>query len=361
MGEEMIGNVAGRAEPILATDIKLFSEPTKSLEPTLQLLARSAACVPIIENNKVLGVLGAFSTHENEFHEEDIHLLQMMSQAASAAVRNAWLFDQIDKQRATILAAVNMLPQPMMIVDQDGKIIVSNRAADAMLNDIHASWNGKGGTNKSSLVSLTTLMSDLAESKWHTKELIVGDKVYVATLEYASMVGTVILMQDVTDPVTGTSSHRHFQDMAQQAFEQAKRYKKPLSALAVGLDDLKRVINDQGSVTANQILKGLATELRSFLRTPDILGRYQDNEFVVLLPETNLENAIVVAERIVGAISKKSIMIENHKVPFKLSIGVATLDFQTDTSIDILMRKADEASMPARNDHNWQIKVYKNA
>ncbi len=361
IGHELIGEVASRAEPILATDIKLFSEPTKTLEPTLQLLARSAACVPIIENNNVLGVLAVFSTKENEFDEEDINLLQAFSQAAAAAIRNAWLFEQVDNQRATILAAVNMLPHPMMIVDQEGKIIVSNKAADVMLNELHSSQNGKEGTHGGFVMPLTTLMSGLSESKWCTKEIIVGNKVYIATLEYASMIGTIILMQDVTDPVTGTSNHRNFHDLAEQAFQQSKRYTKPLAALIIGLDDLRRVINEEGHAIGNQILKGLASELRSFLRTPDILGRYQENEFIVILPETNLESAKVVAERIVRLMSKKNIIAENYKMVSKLSIGIAVLDLEKDDSVDIFMGKAYGAFTLAKNDSKCQIKIHKDA
>lgn len=359
MGEEIIGAVASRAEPNLATDIKLFSEPTNSAEPTLQLLARSAVCVPIVENKNVLGVLAVFSKRENEFDEEDIHLLQIFSQAASAAIRNASLFEQVDKQRSTILAAVNMLPHPMMIVDQDGKIIVSNKAADTMLREVHSSINGKDISNPALLTPLTKLMHGLSESKWRTKEIVFGDKVYVATLEYASMIGTVILMQDVTDPVTGTANHRHFHDLAEQAFQQARRYAKPLTALIIGSDDIKRAINQQGQAIGNKILKGFAAELRGFLRTPDILGRYQENEFIVILPETSLENAKFVADRIIASMFKKSIAAESYNMIPKLRIGIATLDSKKDTSLEVLMEKAYGAFALTKNDNKHQISIYK--
>jgi diguanylate cyclase (GGDEF)-like protein len=303
--------------------------------------------------------LAAFSTQENEFDEKDIELLQIFSQAASSAIRNAWLFEQVDNQRATILAAVNMLPHPIMIVDQDGKIIISNKAANAMIEELRPSINEDGDSKQKYPMPLTTLMNGLSESKWRTKEIIVGDKVYVATLEYASMVGTVILMQDVTDPVTGTSNHRHFHELAEQAFQQAKRYTKPLAALTIGLCDLREVIIEQGYTMSNQVLKRLAAELRGFLRTPDILGRYLENEFVVVLPETNLENAMAVAGRIVRSMSKKSIVIENYKIVPELTIGVAMLDFNKDDSIDVFIDKAHQTYMTAKSEKR-QIKVRQN-
>lgn len=355
-GEELIGDVASRAEPVLAADIKLFSESTKSIEPTLQLLARSAVCVPIIENNNVLGVLAAFSKKENEFEEEDIKSFQTFALAGAAALRNVWLFEQVDKQRATILAAVNMFPHPIMIVDQEEKIIVSNKAADALLNEIHSSKNGKDGSNSSCLLPLVALMNGLAESKWCTREITVGDKVYVATLEYASMVGTIILMQDVTDPVTGTCNRSHFHDLAEQAFQQAKRYVKPLAALVIGLEDLERIINEKGHAISNQILKEMASQLRGLLRTPDILGRYQDDKFIVILPETTLENARVVAERITKLYRKSGFAGTDQVLP-KLTIGATMLDFTNDDSVDTLIEKAYRAYTSVKNNKRYQTKV----
>jgi diguanylate cyclase (GGDEF)-like protein len=308
-----------------------------------------------VDNDKVLGVLAVFSTRENEFDADDIRTLQTFAQAASAAIRNAWLFEQIDKQRATILAAVNMLPQPMMIVDQDGKIIVSNKAADTMLSDVHSSSNEE--CNKWSLISL---IHGLSESRWCTKEIIVGEKVYVATLEYASMVGTVILLQDVTDPVTGTSNYRHFQDLAEHAFQQAKRYRKPLSALVIGLNDFQRIIDEQGHEVANQVLKRLAIEFRGFLRTPDILGRCHENEFMVFLPETNLENAKVVAERIKQSMSKKVIETKSCKLMPKLTIGTAMLDTNIHDSVKVFMESAYGEFMLVNNNHKSPRKIFPN-
>lgn len=357
LGEELIGSVASHAEPIVATDIKLFSQRTNTFEPTLQLLARSAACVPIIRNDNVLGVLAVFSKRENEFDEEDVDLLQIFSQAAAPAIWNTWLFEQVDHQRTTILAAVNMLPHPIMIFDQNGKMILSNKATDAMLNEVHSSTVGKEDLNNRSIKPLAALMNGLSESKWCTKEIVVGDKVYIATLEYASMVGTAILMQDITDPVTGTFNQRHFNNLAEQAFQQAKRYANPLAALMVGLEDFDRIINEQGYVTGNQILKSLASQLRGFLRTPDILGRYQNDKFIIILPETTSENAKVVAERIIK-LSKNSNLTESYKVKTHLKVGVTILDPKNDDSIHTLIEKAYNSYTLARNDKRCHIKVY---
>jgi diguanylate cyclase (GGDEF)-like protein len=168
------------------------------------------------------------------------------------------------------------------------------------------------------------------------------------------------LLQDVTDPVTGTSNYRHFQDLAEHAFQQAKRYRKPLSALVIGLNDFQRIIDEQGHEVANQVLKRLAIEFRGFLRTPDILGRCHENEFMVFLPETNLENAKVVAERIKQSMSKKVIETKSCKLMPKLTIGTAMLDTNIHDSVKVFMESAYGEFMLVNNNHKSPRKIFPN-
>jgi diguanylate cyclase (GGDEF)-like protein len=360
IGEEIIGEVASSGEPLLASDIKLFSEPSNTPQPTLQLIARSAACVPIMENDKVLGVLGVFSIKENEFSEDDVNLLEIFSQSATTAIRNAQFFEQIERQRATIFAAINMLNHPMVVLDQNKKLVICNKAAESLLNKI-SSIIQKNGTTDDPSMYLISLIEGFSEGKRGTKEIIIGENVYVATLEHASLVGTVVLMQDVTDPVTGTFNVQHFNSVAEQVFQSAKRYSKPLVAFVVGLKDLDAIINKQGYAARALILKELAFHLREFLRTTDILGRFRDDEFVIILPETTLEIAQYVAERILNSLAEKKASVENRKIPLNLRIGVAMLDIEDDPSIGKLVYKAYKAYTLAKNSGRKKIMLYDNA
>jgi diguanylate cyclase (GGDEF)-like protein len=101
----------------------------------------------------------------------------------------------------------------------------------------------------------------------------------------------------------------------------------------------------------------LASQLRGFLRTPDILGRYQNDKFIIILPETTSENAKVVAERIIK-LSKNSNLTESYKVKTHLKVGVTILDPKNDDSIHTLIEKAYNSYTLARNDKRCHIKVY---
>jgi diguanylate cyclase (GGDEF)-like protein len=353
IGEEIIGEVASSGESLLASDIKIFSETSN----THQLLAHSAVCVPLIENDTVIGILGVFSVKENEFDEEDVSLLETFSHSATVAIRNALLCEQMEHQRAAIVAAINMLNHPMMVLDQNEKLVLSNKAAESILSVI-SSTNELNGSTTDPSRQLVSLVKGFSEGKRRTGEIIIGEKVYMATLEQASLVGTVIILQDVTDPVTGTSNIQHFNSIAEQAFQAAKRYSKPLAAFVIGVDDLDKIIDKQGYASREKILKELAFHLRGFLRTPDILGRLRDDEFIIIFPETTLASAEVVAERILKLLSKKKILIENRKISLKLRGGIAMLDHENDPSIGKLVYKAYKAFTSAKNSRGKKIMVH---
>jgi signal transduction histidine kinase len=201
IGEGIIGKAAQTMEPQLGKDVEIHSGvPDGSAEQkdtTLQLIAHSTACIPLIMKNKVIGVLAVFSKTPGCFGEEDLKLLQAFAHPAAAAVQNAQLFSYIEAQWATVLATVNMLPHPLMIVNQQGELVVSNKAAETLLKEVRDQAQQAGDPHVQSK-PLLQLLEGLSESRWRTREITVGDRVYVTTVEDASWVGTIILMQDVT-------------------------------------------------------------------------------------------------------------------------------------------------------------------
>jgi len=106
---------------------------------------------------------------------------------------------------------------------------------------------------------------------------------------------------------------------------------------------LEKIIDKQGYAAQELILKELAFHLRELLRTSDILGRLHDDKFVIILPQTTLENAQVVAGRILKLLPMKKVLVEGQKISLKLKLGMAMLDFENDFSIGNLVYKAYKA------------------
>lgn len=105
------------------------------------------------------------------------------------------------------------------------------------------------------------------------------------------------------------------------------RYGHPISAMMVDLDHFK-VINDRyGHAAGDQVLQGIARRCGEHLRKIDILGRYGGDEFAILLPETDLDDAVQAAERLRIVIAASPVLTEsNQQLTTTVSIGVATLD-----------------------------------
>lgn len=128
-----------------------------------------------------------------------------------------------------------------------------------------------------------------------------------------------------TDELTGLHNRRYFFELAEHEFDRAQRYARPLSAIMIDIDHFKQVNDTYGHAVGDQVLRAVAERCRCNLREVDVLGRYGGEEFVVLLPETELEAARQAAERLRRQVGQTSISTDQAPVTITLSLGVATL------------------------------------
>lgn len=154
--------------------------------------------------------------------------------------------------------------------------------------------------------------------------------------------------QATTDALTGVINRRHFFDLAESIFKQTRRYQRDLAALMIDLDHFKKINDQHLHRIGDQVLIGIADLIQSQIRSPDILGRYGGEEFVILMPETNLENAQNAAERLREAVDSHPVDTDIGPVAITISIGVATFERIHDVSIDLLINRADQALYAAK-------------
>ena len=151
-----------------------------------------------------------------------------------------------------------------------------------------------------------------------------------------------------TDPLTATQNRRAFLDAAQEIFSLAKRYGHPLSLLMIDADHFKAINDGYGHQVGDMVLVRLAQVTRSCLRTTDRLGRFGGEEFVVLLPESDQDSAIEVAERLLTVVRAQLVADgKGGEVTFTVSIGIGSLTSQMMTFNDLL-RTADVALYEAK-------------
>lgn len=131
------------------------------------------------------------------------------------------------------------------------------------------------------------------------------------------------------DVLTNALSRFYIVKRAQEEIERARRTGRPLAVLLIDLDHFKNVNDTYGHLAGDATLQWIVETCQSTLREIDLLGRMGGDEFLVLLPETSLEKADEIANRMIQKVNQSEIKIANNKV-IKTSISVGIALYQPD-------------------------------
>jgi diguanylate cyclase (GGDEF)-like protein/PAS domain S-box-containing protein len=160
-----------------------------------------------------------------------------------------------------------------------------------------------------------------------------------------------------TDPLTGADNRRSFLKKGTQELLRAKRYKHPFSLFMIDVDHFKKVNDTHGHNCGDEVLKALVIESCRILRSSDLFGRMGGEEFAVILPETDLETAIEVADRLRLGLSKLRVEAETNAIDFTVSIGLTTLKEETDTIVAVMGRADKALYMAKENGRNRLVEL----
>jgi diguanylate cyclase (GGDEF)-like protein len=127
-----------------------------------------------------------------------------------------------------------------------------------------------------------------------------------------------------TDGLTGLTNHRTFQARLDEHLAQAQRYGKKASLLLCDIDHFKAVNDTYGHPAGDHVLRGVARTLAREARATDVVARYGGEEFAVVMPETDAQGALVIAERIRERIAALVFETEQGPLRVTLSLGIAT-------------------------------------
>ncbi len=156
----------------------------------------------------------------------------------------------------------------------------------------------------------------------------------------------------VTDALTGLYNRHKLQDSLETEVERAKRYSRPLSIIMIDMDKLKALNDTFGHAAGDVALKLVAKSIQRSIRKVDLGTRFGGDEFIILLPEADRDEAAAVAKRIREAIS--AIEFESGKL--SVSMGVVQWHVGFDTSKDFV-HAADEAMYLAKRTEGERIHV----
>jgi diguanylate cyclase (GGDEF)-like protein len=149
------------------------------------------------------------------------------------------------------------------------------------------------------------------------------------------------------DAMTGLYNRRHFLTLADAEWDRFQRYQRPLSMLMLDIDHFKLVDDRYGHAAGDAVISSVANACQESKRSSDIVGRIGSEEYALLLPETDLTQAIIVAERIRSRIAAHAITGPDGDFTITVSVGVApgTLSM---SGINALMHAAGQALYRAR-------------
>ena len=158
-----------------------------------------------------------------------------------------------------------------------------------------------------------------------------------------------------TDPLTGVSNRRQFDFTAEREVARARRQQESICVLMLDVDHFKRVNDQHGHDAGDRVLRELAGTARKMLREPDLLARFGGEEFVALLPNTALESALTVAERLRLRLGELQIA-NGQQAPIQItvSIGVAQLGH---FDLDNALKDADRALYLAKRSGRNQVRL----
>jgi diguanylate cyclase (GGDEF)-like protein len=161
----------------------------------------------------------------------------------------------------------------------------------------------------------------------------------------------------ITDGLTKLFNHRHFQDELARAFEESQRYQRPLSLAIIDIDFFKKINDAHGHAIGDEVLKGVSRMFHDSIRGTDLVARYGGEEFAVMMPETELADAVTFAEKIRSLIETTPIDTPAGPLSATVSIGLSSVPHSRIRHAKELIVQADKALYRAKRNGRNQVQA----
>lgn len=174
---------------------------------------------------------------------------------------------------------------------------------------------------------------------------------------------TILLKElSITCQLTKLYNRRYLLEYGESVFAECKKNDDYCSCLAIDIDFFKKVNDTYGHLIGDEVLKHVAEIMMKSVRDTDVVTRYGGEEFIILAPNTSLESAKKIAERIRNAIETNPYEREGKCIYVTVSIGIAeSIIYDNVPKVEALIDQADQALYVAKESGRNQLKVYENA
>jgi diguanylate cyclase (GGDEF)-like protein len=165
-----------------------------------------------------------------------------------------------------------------------------------------------------------------------------------------------LIEMNMKDGLTGIYNRRYLSTRLKEEVDRYRRYRQNLSLIMFDLDHFKLVNDTYGHLFGDYVLQMVTTIVGNLIRTTDILARYGGEEFCCILPETDLEKAVVTAERCRRAVEKHLFHAQGITARITISVGVTQIS-GNDTTPEELIEQADQALYTAKKSGRNRIMI----
>jgi two-component system cell cycle response regulator len=259
--------------------------------------------------------------------------------------------EALEKLRAE---QVHIALSDVMMPKMDGFELIKAIRSDADLKNLYLILTTALIQEGNRVRGLDSGADDYVTKPFSFSELLarirVGSRIvqYQQNLEY----------QTQTDSLTGLYNRRAFEKRLTDEFERASRNGHPLSLLILDIDNFKDINDTYGHNGGDAALVRISQVLRTTTRQSDFPSRFGGEEFVVILPETDHENALTAAERLLGEIRSSVFSANNAYFSLTLSVGVSSTSIHPYANANQMIEDADRALYTAKHNGKDRIEVF---
>ncbi|MGD0586493.1 MAG: GGDEF domain-containing protein [Oryzomonas sp.] len=148
------------------------------------------------------------------------------------------------------------------------------------------------------------------------------------------------------DPMTGLTNRRHIKEMVEQEYSRAQRHNRTFSIILADIDSFKKINDTYGYNAGDDVLVEVSRVLKGCVRSEDVCARWGGEEFLILLPETTIEGALAVAQKIHESVAMTE--FKAYKPGIRATISIGLSEFKPDQALFECVSRADHALQEAK-------------
>lgn len=272
------------------------------------------------------------------------------------------------------IVSLNQTPTPLMVMAVRSKELIFVPDIDAhkkpIIRKSQRAFSENYRTKNCAIVPLICQervvgVLNLAD-KTEGDEFLSGD---IALIELFSQlvgasIGNIRLFEKIqrqatTDGLTGLVNHKTFYEILEKELWRSRRYGGRISMIMIDVDNLKNVNDVYGHRAGDQVLREISKRIKECIRHIDTAARYGGDEFAVILLNTSLEDAKIVAERMVEAVGNSPAIWNKQQIALSISVGLGQYD--ADITPEDITSRSDEALYTAKQAGKNRVKIFESA